>query len=834
MRELWRNIRFGLRRWRRDLTPALAVIFILALGMGATISVLSVISALLVEGLPFSEPDRLTLITGTRARGAEFDTMPISYVDFRDWRRSSPFFSGLAAFSDLQSFNLLTSDQASHIQGELVSAGYFSLLGLSPAAGRFFLPEEDAYPDARRLAIVSHALWSGPLAGQKVLERIDLTLNGERYRVVGVAPAGFRGMSDGAAVWLPMAMAGQLLAPPFLELRHYRWLSVVGRLAAGTTHSQAQTAMDDLSANLAREFPDTNEHVGVRLEPLREAWYGDLQTALWTLLAGAVLVLVVACINAANLLISRALARRGEISLRSALGAGRRRLVMQLLTESLMLALVAGALGLLLALFATRALLAASGAPLRSFVTVQLNGLVLLIAVALALITSLGFGLLPAWLASRGDLARDLRDAGRSSAAARRRGPAALVVAQVGLTLALLVGATLAAQGLARLRQSDLGFNSEELLTLRTYLQADRYAERSAVASLTRQLLERLSALPGARAASLAGPGIPTDDWYGADFTLETPSSSDSENRFLLFTHHVAPGYFSTLDVPLLAGRDFSSTDSLSSESVADGNASAPVVMISESLARRHWPGGTNKEIAERALGQGLRNFRADPDAPWLRVIGVVGEVRHRGLAPSAVQAPDLYLPLLQSPPAPPILNFLIRPQPGGDALALANAAREQLAQVDPTLPIYDVQTMAQRLDRQTTQPRFFALVMTLFALLSLLLAAIGIYSVVSYAVTQRQREIGIRISLGATRGDVVRRLVGNAVALTLLGIALGLATALGFARILASQLHGMGPLNLTALLGMSALLLVVAFVASFLPARRAARVDPAIALRSE
>ncbi|HYO14554.1 MAG TPA: FtsX-like permease family protein, partial [Thermoanaerobaculia bacterium] len=507
-----------------------------------------------------------------------------------------------------------------------------------------------------------------------------------------------------------------------------------------------------------------------------------------------------------------------EISIRSALGAGPGRLVRELLAESVLLALFGCAVGLVLAAWALRILVGTGAARFKSFLDIGLDPLALGATVLVSLLCGLGFGLAPALMAARADLSVVLRQGGKGTTSGRQRARSVLIVAEIGLAVALLIGAGLMVRGFRTLRGSDLGFDARGLLTLRIYMAEEKYASEAAVRGLVRELSERLRSVPGVETFALEGPGMPTDDWFGADFALEDPPPDlQEENKTLLLLHHVTPGYFAALGIPLREGRDFGAVDN---------ESGVPVVIVSEALARRAWPGG--------ALGKGLRPFR-DPEAPYARIVGVVADVQHRGLAPATVPAPDIYFPLLQRPAfSPPVLNFLVRPSAGVAPASLAPALRSAVREVASTLPVYDVDTLEERLDRQAAQPRFLALLMGLFAGVALLLAAIGLYGVTSNAVAEATRAIGVRMALGAARGDVLLWVVGRAALLALVGIALGVVASVALTRVLTSVLYGVSATDPLIFLGTALALLTVALAASAIPALRAIRVDPAVVLRSE
>jgi predicted permease len=811
---LWCDLGQGLRILLRRPAFAALVIVTLAVGIAATSSIFCVVNAVLLSALPYPEAERMVLLSGTLRQGAAAEETPVSYRDFADWQEQGAVFARLAAYSQPRSFNLTGRGSARHVSGEFVTAGYFTLLGKQAAAGRLFSAEEEAPPAGRRVAVISHDLWresAGALAPGAVLE-----LNGDRYEVIGVMGPGFRGLTDKAQLWLPMTTAATALSPDYLKRRGLRWLAAAGRLEPGVGVAQAQASMDGVARGLERQFPRSNAGAGVRIAPLRESFVGALRPALLTLLGGACFVLLIACANVSNLLLARALGRQREISLRSALGASRRRIVQQLLVESLLIALLACLLGLLAAHWATRLLVGASAVDFGSYVRIAVAPRVLGVILLASLLCALGFGLAPAWLGARADLGGALRQGGKGSAGARRvRSQGLLVTAEVALALTLLTGAGSMIRGFQRLRAADLGFGTADLLTLRLDLKGERYAADAAVWGLVRQIEQRLGALPGVRSVALVGPGMPTDDWYGADFNLEQRFDAATREPVFLLYHHVTPGTFATLGVPLRRGRDFQQAD----------RAQAPgVAIVSEELARRYWPG-------QDPLGKRLR-LRGN--LPWLSVIGVAADVKHGGLRREGRPAPDVYLALLQDPPRlPPTLNALLRTAPGA-AAPLVPAVRREILAIAPDLPPYDLATMAERLARQTARDRFLVLIMGLFALLALALALVGIYGLISYTVVERTREMGIRMALGARRGDVLRLIVRRGAALAAAGVGIGSLASFLLARALSGMVFGLGESEPVAFATTAVLTCAMALAASLVPARRVMKIPPTAALRVE
>jgi len=827
MESLWTELRFSFRTLGRNLGFTVVAVVTLGLGLGATSSILAVINAVLLSALPFDDPDRIALIHGTLRQEGGVEELPVSYRDFVDFQERTEVFEEMAIYSR-QTFNLVAGGEAEVVVGELASAGYFDLLGVGPVRGRVYTPEEDSVPGAHPLAVVSHDLWQRRFGEDPGLIGSTLTLSGNSYQVLGVMPPGFRGLTDEADVWVPMMMTQKVLGGHYLELRGFRVFSAAGRLAPGVSLEGAQAALERLARDLERQYPVLNENHGVRLEPLREAWFGELRPALLTILGAAGFVLLIACAGVACLLLVRATARQREMAIRSAMGASRGQLVRQLLTESAVLALLGGALGLLLAHWSTGLLVAASGVDFKTFVHVAVDPLVVAAMVLLALVSAGVAGLVPAWISSRVDLATTLKEGSKGSAGAgRHRLQAALVVAEVALALVLLVGAGLMARGFQKHRDADLGFRTG-VLTLRLDVREERFRGWPVLDffALARQMVERVGLAPGVRSVVLEGPGLPTDRWSIGYFNVEQSPDRLVEDVVFLY-HHVTPGYFELLDVPLLEGRTFTFDDK---HNLDKHNPETPfAVVVSESLARRFWPGGS-------ALG---KRIKETSNSPWLEIVGVVADVEHAGLRKESAPGHHIYLPLLQFPPREPAtFNLLVRPE-GGDPASLEPLLREEVRKVDPGLPPYDVKTIERRLDDQAASDRFLVLLMALFALLALTLATTGIYGVIAYLARQREREIGIRMALGARRRDVLRLVVGQGVRMALAGVAVGVVATVVVIRLVRSflydvRVYGVQTIDPLVLAGTALLLLAVVALASYVPARRSARIEPSRVLRIE
>lgn len=806
------NTRFALRRLAHNPGFTLAAVLTLALGLGATSAIFSVIRAALLRPVPYEDPERLVLLTGTQRGEEGTQRWPIAYFDFVDWRSQTTAFESMAAMSDHpESFNLSGTGEPERVSGEMASAGYFELLGIEPVLGRTFSPEEDKLGAGRRVAILGHGLWKRRFGGDREIVGKPLFLNGEKYSIIGVLPEGFKGMNDQSEVWLPLTLTAQVYSADLIEERFIRWLSAVGRLKPEATLAQAQGELDRITADLEKKYPQSNEGYGVQGAPLTEAWFGELRTALLTLFGAAAFVLLIACTNVANLLLAQAARREREIAIRAAMGASRKRLAGQLLTESLVLATLGCVGGLLLARWGTDALVAASAVKLRSFVRIELDPLVVTTIAALAVLCGLLFGMMPAWSASRQDQLTALKEGGRGATSGRRRFQNALVVAEVALALVLLVGAALMVQSFRNLRQTDLGFATDGVLTLRADLKGKQYTKEVQQA-LTLQYLEKIRSVPGVATVAIAGPTLPGDDWWAMDVVFE---NRPPEDRPILPYHAVTPDYFKAMGIPLLQGRNFT----------FDDKGQPPVVVIGKALADRVWPG-------ENPIGKRMKS-PGPPGAnrPWWTVVGVVGDASHHGLDPKLKRpGPDIYMPLFQLNQTDPIFNFIVRSD-GIDPDRLAPSVREAVLAVTPTLPVYDVATLEERIGRQAGGARFLALLMTLFAVLALGLAAVGIYGVISYSVTQRRREIGLRMAVGARRSDVLRLILGQTVTLAVLGVVLGALAAFALRGVVASRLEGVEPANPLMLALAALVLLGVAAMAGLLPARSAARTDPVVTL---
>ena len=621
-------------------------------------------------------------------------------------------------------------------------------------------------------------------------------------------PQGFQFPSE-AEVWVP-------LAPPARtrQQRGVLWLSMVGRLKPGATVARAQMELSTVAARLEKEFPDSNQGFGAYVVSLHEQVVGRVSTALWVLLGAVVFVLLIACANVANLLLARAAAREREIAIRRALGAGRARLVRQLLTESVLLALVGGALGLLLAIWGVDVLIALGPSDLPRLDQVGVDGWVLLFTAGISVGTGLVFGLAPALQASQGDLNESLKEGGRGGGegARGRRVRNALVVAEVALALVLLAGAGLMIKSFLRLQEVELGFNPERVLSMRVQLSGTNYREGARTVAFYEQLIERIEATPGVQAAAIGTvflSSTPNSSW----FSIEGRPAFPPNERVEVPIDPVTPNYFGAMGVPLLKGRAFDARD----------REGAPeVTIVNESFARRFFPG-------EEAVGKRIKYGPPESEGSWITIVGVVGDTRRTGF--DAAVRPETYLPHAQNPSRG---MMLVVRSSAADPSALANVVRGAVSSLDREVPVFQVRTIDELLSGMMAQRRLNMLLLAIFAGVALLLAAVGIFGVMNYAVSQRTHEIGLRVALGAQARDILRMVVVQGMALVLAGLALGLAGSLMLTRLMSSLLYGVSATDPATYTGIALLLAAVALLACYLPARRATRVDPMVALRYE
>jgi putative ABC transport system permease protein len=796
------DVRCSARALRRSPGFTAVAVLTLALGIGVTTAIYSLVRGVLVGPLPYGEPERIAMVFEKRPRENSLKT-PAAPADYLDWRQRNTVFAAMAAY-DEASADLVGRGEPLKLDAGSVTADFFRVLGVRPLLGRLFEPGDDV-EGRDGVVVLGYGAWQRCFAGDSSVVGRRVNLGGRQREVVGVLPETFRfpGMAE---IWLPM-----VFSPEVQRWRSLHYLRVYARLRPETSLPEARSAMESLGDALALEHPDTNAHHGVHVVALRDQLVGDVRPMLLALMFAVVLVVLIACANVANLLLSRAALRRRELAIRGALGASGGRLVLLVLAESAVLSLTAGACGAFLAVWLTDIL----GLLLRSHVSsvgladIAVNVPVLLFALGLSLATSLLAGLPAAWQATRVDLNESLKEGGRTSAGVSRphlrRG---LVLAEVALSVILLAGAGLLLRTVARLHDVSPGFAPRNVLTVPLDLPETRYGKPERIASFYRGLLEATGQLPGVTAAGAVSqlPLGGSDARTGVE--IEGREAREGEPT-RMHRRTASPGYFEALGIPLRAGRGFEERDA---------QDAPPVLLVNETAARLYWPGRS-------PVG---RRVRLAGTEAWREVVGVVGDVKHWGLD-QAVR-PEMYFPPAQEPMAQ--VTLVVRA--AGDPMSLVPALRGALRRLDAELPLGTPVLMERVIERSVSPRWFFLTLMAAFAGLALVLAALGIYSVTSYGVAQRTHEIGVRMSLGARMADVRKLVLGETLRLSAGGIALGLLGAVMLGRFIEKQLFGVPPADPLTLAAVAGVLLGVSLLAADVPARRAARVDPTLALRGE
>jgi putative ABC transport system permease protein len=814
--EMFQDLRFGLRMLLKDPGFTLIAILTLALGIGANTAIFSVVNAVLLRPLPYPQADRMVLLWGNfmKLDITQLGAKAAEYVDYRDQTQS---FDQVAAFHTAD-LNLTGSGDPRRIAGARVTANLFALLEAQPAQGRVITADENQ-PGRDNVAVVSHGFWQRQLGGAANVIGQQLKLNDLNYTIIGVMPAEFQfphasfGFAEPAEIWLPLALDPTQVA----ERSGMYAINVLARLKPQVNLAEAQAELSALAQKFEREYRGyrgpNNADGGWRITivPLQEQLTGASRRALWILFGAVSLVLLIACANVANLLLMRTTVRQKELAIRAALGARRGRIVRQLLVESMLLAGLGGVLGLLLAWWGVRTLALLSPANLPRAAEVNVDGRVLAFTLLLAVLTALVFGLVPAWQASKPDLQRTLKEGGANRMRGRHRGRELLVIGEVALALPLLIGAGLLLNSFVRLQRVKPGVDADKILITEINLPATKYREPGRAAAFFEELARRVGALPGVEHASFGTLPILSGAAIIDAFSIEG-RPLDLDNPNISGWQRIAPGYFSTLGIPLVAGRDFSPSDT---------REAAPVAIVNETLARHYFSDGN-------ALGQRITPGLPRPDNPFSTIIGIVKDMPHRTVESQA--EPDYFLPFAREPRRDAYLFVRTAVTPA----SLASAVRGEVLAIDRDQPVTRFQMMNEVIASTTAPRRFNTLLLGGFALIALLLAALGIYSVNSYAVTQRTHEIGIRMALGAPAGDVLKLVMRRGLALALAGLAIGLAGALALTRVMAKLLFEVSATDPVTFMGISLVLAAVALFACWIPARRGTKVDPMIALRHE
>jgi putative ABC transport system permease protein len=804
---LLQDVRYGLRMLAKNPGFAAVAVLTLALGTGANTAIFSVVNTVLLRPLPYKDANRLVTVWGyNRTRG--FTTDLVSPLDFADWRAQNHLFESMAASTDVQ-YTLTGVGEPAVIVAYCFSADYFHVLGVAPLVGRTFLPEEEQ-PGRNNVTVLSYSLWQSRFGGKRDLVGKSISLDGAPYTVVGIMPPAFQ-YPTFTQLWTPLTVVKEAAND-----RAYRYLRVMARLKPGVTMQQAQTEMNAIARRLALEYPKTNkEEDATYIISLRQRLSGDIRPALLVLACAVGFVLLIACANVANLLLARAAGRQKEVAVRAALGASRSRLIQQLLTESVLLGLASGALGLLLAFWCVGALLpmfppTVFNINIPHLDKIPIDGWVLGFALAVSLLTGVIFGLVPALQAGRVNTNESLKESSRSftGSAQARRFRNALVVAEVALSVMLLAAAGLTLKSFLRLLGGNLGFNPQHVLTLRVLLPSTRYKADAQQVTFSNQALERIRSLPGVQSVGTV-TFLPLSGWWGTRQVSAVGQSASQTQSHSAVWSSVTPDYFPALSIPLLRGRFFTDEDTQGANGVA---------IVSKSLAGQLAPNAD--AVGKQIDVEGLKGA--------VEVVGVVGDVHQVGITSEITS--EVYLPFSQVPA--PLICFAIRT--ASDRASLAKAAERAIWAVDKDQSIGYIMPMDELASESLAPHRVVTLLLGGFAAMALLLAALGIYAVIAYSVTQRTHEIGLRMALGAHATDILKLVVGQGLSLALAGVALGLAGSFGLMRFLSSLLYGVRPSDPLVFVTVSALLAGVALVASLIPARRATKVDPMVALRYE
>jgi putative ABC transport system permease protein len=798
MENLLKDIRYGVRSLLKRPGFTVVAVMTLALGIGVNTAIFSVINAVLLRPLAYGEPARVLTFRSNQ-----------SAPDLADVEKQSHVFSSFGG-EVKQPMDYTAGSEPVQFQVGQVTGGFFETLGVKAERGRV-LTHEDDKTGAPYVTVLSHALWLHQFGADPQIVGKTIPLSGNVYTVTGVMPESFSSPRDNTEAWTPVHVSNPVAA----SFRGVHFLRTYGRLAAGASIEQARAEMQVIDKNLAEQYPADNKNRSTVLIPLHERIVGQSRQSLLVLFAAVSLVLLIACANFANLLLARAAEREREFVIRTALGAGRLRLIQQLLTESLLVSFAGGAIAVLLAIWGTNLLVALQPENLPRLQEIGVDGRVLAFTFVVSLLTGIIFGLVPAWTSSRGGVNEGLKEGGRSATAGgpRQRLRSTFVVVELAVALVLLIGAGLLIKTFWNLRSVEPGFNPDHLLTMRVELPEARYQEVDKQTRFRTQALGNISSLPGLEVAMISELPL-SGDVLDHDFLIESRPPLAPGDEPSLETRSVMGYYFHVMQIPLRAGRNFASQDFAEK---------APLVGIAnEATVRQYFPN-------EDPLGKRIRWAR-DPEVHWITIIGVVADVKHFGL--DLPDQPSLYSPFTQISPWKRWMTFVARTQ--SEPASLAQAVKQQIWRVDSQLPVSKLKTMNDVAAASFAARRFNMFLLAIFASLALVLSAVGIYGVMSYIVTQRTQEIGIRMALGARTTDVLKLVLRNGMTLTLMGVAIGLAGAFALTRLLTTLLFGVKPTDRATFIAVSMVLVFVALLACYLPARRATKVDPLVALRYE
>jgi putative ABC transport system permease protein len=802
--DLWQDIRYGARALLKTPSFSLIALLTLSMGIGANTAIFSVVNAVLLRPLPFKEPERLVMVWNRGAAAAGGDRTPLAVADLLDWQSQSKSFAEIGAFQR-NTVNYTGGESPERLQTAAVTANFFPMLGVQPALGRTFLPEEDR-SGAQRVVLLSDSFWRKRFAADPQVMGRTLTLNGAVFTIVGVAPPAVDFPSKEVELWTALQLQQPNRRGPY-------FLTGVARLKPGVSLGQARAeALNALKSSFEGEL-------NFNVLPVNDFIVGDVRLALWVLLAAVTLVLLIAAVNVANLMLVRSAGRVKEISIRAALGANRARIIRQLLTESLLLAFVGGLLGVLLASWGVQMLLKMAPEDLPRLSQIGIDGQALGWTALVSLLTGVLFGLAPAWQSTRLSLNEALKEGGRgmTESPGKRRWRNLLVISELALAVMLMIGAGLLVKSFWRLQRVDPGINTDRVLTMRLVARGEQYRELQQVRALHGRLLAQVQTLPGVRTVALSNSLPPDSTEYSDGFAIEGRPAATNQNPLIqtptiAYMIHVSPDYFGALGLPLRRGRYFSAADS----------TEAPrVVLINETTARRFFPN-------EDPLGKRI-NLGNERDPDWGKIVGIVADAKYNGLAEEA--QPAIYQSLAQ---APSRNAFLLIKTETTDPLSLTAPVRHQIRSLESELPVSQISTLEQRFGTAVAQPRFRTMLIALFAVLALVLATVGIYGVLSYSMTQRTHEIGVRMALGAQTGDVMKLVLKQGAVLAGGGVLLGLGASFALTGLLKTLLFNVSATDWPTFAGIALLLSVVALLACYLPARRATKTDPLTALRRE
>jgi predicted permease len=812
---LVQDVCYALRTLVKSAGFTAVAVLTLALGIGANTAIFSVVKAVLLRPPPFKDPARLVRVNESVEKGGR---SPVAYPNYVDWRAQNTVFEEMAAFGDCEMI-VSGTEKSERVYCEQASDSYFPLLGVSAAIGRTFTPEENSTPMKYAVALIGYGLWERRYASDPAILGKMIRLNGFDFTIIGVLPKGFLGYSDSSEVWIPMVMRDaawpQTAQYDFLHNRDIHFHRVLARLKPGISLATAQTEMEAIATRLAKAYPKDNSQRGILVTPATEDYVRSFRAPLLVLLGAVAFVLLIACANVANLVLTRSAVRDRELAIRLALGASRSRLVRQFLTENLLLTAAGAVAGVTLAFWGLDLLVSVLPVSFPSFTRVYLDGGVLVCASVVAAATAMLLTVFPALSSAHSNVSESLKEAAKSTAGLRgRRMGRVLVVSEVALALVLMMGAGLLLKSLSHLLTDSPGFRPDHLVTLRFYVP-DRKYEGDGRNRFGPELAERIAQFPGVESA--AATFIDPFLWGGLQrgFSVEGHASISNAEADTVYYQEVGPNYFHTMDIPILQGRDFSMRDTLK----------APlVVMVSESFARRYWP-------RQDPVGKRIKYGDADSPNPWMQVIGVSGNIKYNSLRQDPEAEPVIYGTLLQSEV---IINMSLIVRTRTSPEAMLGPLREEMQRIDPAIPVYNVATFSQRMHEDSAETRSYGLLLALFAALALLLAAVGIYGVMSYWVTQRTREMGIRLTFGASPGDLHRLVIGEGARLALLGIGTGALGSYLVNRAMTSLLYEVKPFDPVLFSLLALILAAVVVLACYLPSRRATRVDPMVTLRYE